>query len=118
MTNKRSTFERYKIVLIRLDLLRNWSYNFITLQLLFFLDASSNKRIVFEIMVLLIGKKPLKPSRKLRKKLSKLNKKMKKKIGDLIDKKPPKLNKKMRRKTNYSCFVHCFIGGEKLPKSS
>ena len=40
-----------------------------TLQLLFFLDTSSNKYIAFEIIVLLIGKKSPKLCGKLKKKL-------------------------------------------------
>ena len=39
-----------------------------TLQLPFFLDASSNKYVTFEIIAL-IGKKSPKPNRKLKKKL-------------------------------------------------
>ena len=42
----------YKIVSIRLDPSRDWSYNFMILQLLFLLDASSDEWVVFEIMVL------------------------------------------------------------------
>ena len=35
----------YEIVPIRLDPSRNWSYDFMTLQLPSFLDASSDKRV-------------------------------------------------------------------------
>ena len=37
-----------------------------TLKMLFFLDASSNKYIMFEIMALIINKKSLKPNKKLK----------------------------------------------------
>ena len=53
MTNKRLAFGRYKIVLVRLDLLHSWLYNFMILQLPFFLDTSFNKHIAFEIIVLI-----------------------------------------------------------------
>lgn len=49
MINKRLTFE---IVSIGLDLLYDRSYGFMTLQLTFFLDASSDKHITFEIIAL------------------------------------------------------------------
>ena len=45
MINERLIFERYKIDPIRLDLLYNWLYDFIILQLRFFLDTNSNKHI-------------------------------------------------------------------------
>lgn len=61
-------FSIISIFLIKLNLSRDWPYNLITLKLLFFLDASFDKRITFEIMASLLGKKPLKPNRKLRKK--------------------------------------------------
>ena len=57
------------------------------LQLPFFLDASSGKCIVFEIIVLSIGNKLLKPIEKLRKKL----------CIQLV-KKSPKLNEKTKMK--------------------
>ena len=50
----------YKIVPIRLNLLRDQSYDLITLQLLSLLYASSNKRIAFKIMAL-VEKNPLNP---------------------------------------------------------
>ncbi len=52
MTNKRSTFGRYKIVSIRLDPL----HDFMTLQLPSFLDVSSDKYEAFEIIAL-VGEK-------------------------------------------------------------
>lgn len=58
------------------------------LPLLFLLDISFDKHIVFEIMVL-IGKKLFKPSEKLSRKL----------CIYLIVKKPPKLDEQMRKKT-------------------
>ncbi len=42
----------YEIIPIRLDLSRDWSHDFMILQLPFLLDASSNKRVVFENMAL------------------------------------------------------------------
>ena len=42
----------YEIVPIRLDPLRDQLYDLIILQLPFFLDARSDKRVVFEIMAL------------------------------------------------------------------
>ena len=45
----------YKIVLIELDLSCDQLCNYIIIQLFFFLDTSSNKRVAFEIMTL-IGK--------------------------------------------------------------
>ena len=59
---------------------------FMTLQFISLLDASSNKRVVFEIMAV-IKKKPPQPSEKLKKKLS-----------VSIGKKLPKLDEKTRRK--------------------
>ena len=59
----------YEIVPIRLDPSRDWLCNLMILQLPFLLDASFNKHIIFEIIALFMEKKPLKPSRKLRKKL-------------------------------------------------
>lgn len=52
MTNKETTFERDKILLIRLDPLCDKLYNLIILLLSFILDVSSNKWVVFEIMAL------------------------------------------------------------------
>lgn len=51
----------YKILLIRLAPSCDWSYDFIISQLLFLLDASFNKYVVFEIIALLIGKNFLNP---------------------------------------------------------
>ncbi len=109
MINERSTFKGYGIVSIGLNPSRNWSYDFMTLQLPFFLDINSNKHIAFKIMALLIEKKPSKPSEKPRrklcvqlvKKLLKLNEKTKKKTKGSINKKPLKLDEETRRKTNY-----------------
>ncbi len=42
----------YEIILIRLDLSYDWSYDFMSLQLSFVLDASSNEHVAFEIMAL------------------------------------------------------------------
>ncbi len=42
----------YEIVPIRLDLSRDWSCDFIILQLPFLLDASSNEHVKIEIMAL------------------------------------------------------------------
>ncbi len=47
----------YEIVPIRLDLSRDWLYDFMTLQLPFFLDTSSDECVAFEIMALLVGEK-------------------------------------------------------------
>ena len=88
MINKRSTFKRYEILAIRLNPLCDWSCDFITLQLSFFLDTSSNKRILFEIMILLIRKKQFI-----------LNGKLRRKPYIQLAKKPSKLNKKIRKKT-------------------
>ena len=126
MANEKLTFGRYEIIPIRLDLSCYLSYDFMILQLLFFLKPGSKKYVVFEIMVLLMVKKPFKPSRKLRrksyiqlvKKTFKLDKKTRSKTGDSINKKYPKLNMKTRRKTNHLSFIRYFIEGEKPLKSS
>ena len=86
----------------------------------FFLDANSDKYVMFEIIAL-IRKKPLKSNGKLRKKPyiqlvkkpPKLNKKTKKKLRDLINKKLPKLYEETRKKIDHLCFVYCFVKGEK-----
>lgn len=83
------------------------------LQLLAFLNASSDKYIAFEIIALLMGKKPPKPSGKLRMKLYiqlikkplKLNEKMRRNIGDLINEKPPSSIRKTRKKTDHLYFA-------------
>ncbi len=80
-----------------------------TLQLPFVLDTSSDKRITFEIIALLIGKKPSKPSGRPKKKPCvqwvkkppKLDEKTRRKTRGSINEKPPKLNKETRRKTNH-----------------
>ena len=74
----------YEIVPIRLDLLYNWSCDFMTLQLPSILNVNFAECIVFEIMAL-VGKKLLKPSRRLRKEP----------CIQLV-KKPPKLDEKTR----------------------
>ena len=87
------------------------------------MDTRSNKYVVFEIMVLLIEKKPPKPSEKL-----------KKKSYFQLVKKPPKLNKKIRKKTEDSQLIKnllnlireqkrkpiicCFVEDEKPSKPS
>ena len=53
MTNKKSTFERYEIVLMRFDLSHYGLHNFIILQLPFFFDRSYDKRVAFQIIVLI-----------------------------------------------------------------
>ncbi len=53
MTNERSTFGRYEIVSIRLDLSRDLLCDLMTLLLPFLLDTSSDKHIAFKIMVLI-----------------------------------------------------------------
>ncbi len=68
MINEELTFGRYEIVSIGLDLSRDLLFDFMTLQLAFLLDVCSNKYITFEIMALLIGKKPFKLSKKLKRK--------------------------------------------------
>ena len=54
---------------MRLDPSRDWLYDLMILQLFFLFDASFNKHVTFEIIVLLIAKKLSKPSEKLKKKL-------------------------------------------------
>ena len=61
-------------------------------QLFFFLDASFDKHVVFEVMAL-IGKNFLN-----------LMTKQKRKLEGLIDEKLLKLNIKIRQKTNYLLF--------------
>ncbi len=68
MINKRSNVKKYEIVPIGLDLLCDWLCDFMTLQLLFLLDTSSDEHITFEIMVLLLEKKLFKSSKKLKRK--------------------------------------------------
>ncbi len=50
------------------------------------------------------------------KKPHKLDKKIKRKTGNLINEKPPKLNEEIRKKTDH--FVTLYIVDKKPPKSS
>ena len=99
----------YKIVSIRLDPSRDQSYEFMTLQLPFLLDASSNKRIAFEIMAL-VEKNLLNSMRKQGRKPEK--------IEDLINDKPPKLDEKIKKKIDHSIFCMLFYRGKKPLKLS
>ena len=80
-----------------------------TLQLPSFLDVSSNKHVAFEIMALLMGKKPPQSSKKLKKKPCiqlvkkppKFDEKIRRKTKNSIDKKFPKLDEKTKKKTDH-----------------
>lgn len=77
-----------------------------TSQLTFLLDTSPDNCIVFEIIALLMRKKPLKPSRKMRKKPCisigkkhlKFHEKTRKKKRDSFDKKSPNSMRKQEEK--------------------
>ncbi len=82
------------------------------LQLSSLLDASFDKHIVFEIIAW-VGKKPLKSSGKLKKKLYvfqlvknllNLMRKRGRKPGETINEKPSKLNEETRKKTDHLLF--------------
>ena len=45
MTDERSNFRRYKIILIKLDLSCDWLYNFIILKLSFLLGVNFKEHI-------------------------------------------------------------------------
>ena len=86
------------------------------LQLSFLLDASIDKHVAYKIMIL-VGKKLLQPYVLLVKKLSKLDKKVRRKTRKiLINEKTPKLNKKTRKKINHLLLCILFCKGWKTSK--
>ena len=94
MTNEKSTFGRYKIIPIGFNLSYDLSYEFIILQLPFVLNTSFDKCV--SIWNYGFGEKnllnPVKNRERncmcqLIKKPLKFNERLRKKIGDLIDKK-------------------------------